>query len=137
MPLYEYDCLMTGKRMEVLRVYTDRRFCPCGCGAPRVISAPARTAFRWGDTQWSGRYDRGLGTTIRDEKHRKELMKRRGLRELQPGEVEREIASAEKRDAEHDANVANFNKHRAETGDVGLALARTFPADKILAEAND
>jgi len=62
-------------------------------------------------------------------------MKRRGLREMQDGEVECEVARAERETAQHDSNVAAFNKHRAETGDVGLALARTFPADKMLAEA--
>ena len=132
MPLYEYQCGRTGRRLELLRRYEDRKFCPCGCGAKRLISAPAKTAMRWGDTPLDGRYDRGLGTTLRDKNHRAQIMQARGLRELQEGEVEAEISRAEKESAAHDVTVQSFKHHLAETGDTGLAIARTFPCDGAL-----
>ncbi len=61
MPLYEYNCRRSGRRVEALRTFEDRKECPCGCGASRLISAPAKTALKWGDTAWEGRYDRGWG----------------------------------------------------------------------------
>lgn len=131
MPIYEYACHRAGTIVEVLRKYEDRRVCPCGCGADRLISAPAKTAFRWGDTKWDGRYDKGLGTTLRDENHRRKLMEAKGLRELEVGEVEAHVKSVQSDHDEHKANVAAFKKHKAETGDVGLALARTFPSEGV------
>ena len=129
MPLYEYPCQRTGRRVEVIRRYEERAVCPCGCGAKRIISAPAKTAMRWGDTPWDGRYDRGLGTTLRDQNHRDKIMQARGLRQLEDGEVEQYSREVQAESAEHEANVAAFQKHKAETGDVGLALARTFPCE--------
>jgi len=130
MPIYEYQCFRTTRRLEVIRRYEDRKECPCGCGAPRIMSAPAKTAMRWGDTPWDGRYDRGLGTTLRDQNHRNAIMQSRGLRQLEEGEVEQYSREVQAESAEHEANVAAFQKHKAETGDVGLALARTFPCQE-------
>lgn len=130
MPLYEYPCQRTGRRVEVIRRYEERALCPCGCGAKRIISAPAKTAMKWGDTPWDGRYDRGLGTKLRDRNHRDRIMQQRGLRELQDGEVDAEVRRAEKESEAHEANVQTYKKHLAETGDAGLAIARTFPCEE-------
>ena len=132
MPIYEYDCKTSGLRIEVLRKPLDRHVCPCGCGAPRVISAPAKTAYRWGDSKWDGSLDRGLGTRLVSKKHREAVMAQKGLRELQEGEVEREIREVTREAEQHNANVAAFTKHKAETGDAGLALARTFTSEGVL-----
>lgn len=131
MPLYEYPCTRTGERIEALRRYEDRRLCPCGCGAKRLISAPAKTAYKWGDTKWDGKYDRGLGVTLRDENHRKQIMSSRGLRELNNGEVDQHVKEVQADLDTHNATVATFEKHKAETGDAGLALARTFPCEEV------
>lgn len=132
MPLYEYICNRTGRHYEVIRRYEDRAVCPCGCGAKRIISAPAKTASRWGDTPWTGRYDRGLGMMLRDKNHREEVMRKRNLREMDTGEVDRHAREVQADADKHDANMATFNKHKAETGDIGLALARTFPCNEAL-----
>jgi putative FmdB family regulatory protein len=131
MPIYEYPCLERGHLVEVLRRYEDRAVCPCGCGAKRLISAPAKTAFRWGDTKWDGRYDKGLGTTLRDENHRRQLMKAKGVRQLEDGEIESHAKAVQADHDAHEANMATFLKHKAETGDAGLALARTFPSEGV------
>jgi len=132
MPLYEYHCDVKGHRIEVIRRYEERGLCPCGCGARRIISAPAKTALRWGDTEWSGRYDRGLGTTIRDRRHREALMRQRGLRQLEDGEIDAQISSRQKEVDDHEDTMKSYNKHLGETGDAGLALARTFPCTEAL-----
>lgn len=131
MPIYEYQCQRVGYRIEAIRKYEDRAVCPCGCGATRLVSAPAKTAYRWGDTKWDGKRDKGLGVTLRDENHRKQVMAARGLRELQDGEVEQHVREVQADSDKHEANVAAFQRHKAETGDVGLALARTFPCKEI------
>ena len=131
MPIYEYACTRTGRYIETIRKYEDRAVCPCGCGAKRIISAPAKTAYRWGDTKWDGKRDKGLGITLRDENHRKRVMAARNLRELHDGEVEQHVREVQADAAKHEANIAAFNKHKAETGATGLALARTFPCKEI------
>lgn len=127
MPLYEYNCAKTRHRVEVLRRYEDRKVCPCGCGAPRIISAPAKTAFRWGDSQWDGRYDRGLGVKLRDRAHREHLMQERGLRELQPGEVEAEQRRVTREHEQHEQNVQTYQRVLEDTGSTAMAMAQTFP----------
>ena len=131
MPIYEYACTRTGRYIEAIRKYEERAVCPCGCGAKRIISAPAKTAYRWGDTKWDGKRDKGLGIILRDENHRKRVMAARNLRELDDGEVEQHVREVQADAAKHEANIAAFNKHKAETGDTGLALARTFPCKEI------
>ena len=132
MPIYEYRCAVKGAHIEVLRKYEDRGFCPCGCEAPRVISAPAKTPYGWGDSKWDGARDNGLGTTLVSKKHREAVMRAKGLRELQPGEAEDHMKAVQADHSQHEANMASFRKHKAETGDAGLALARTFPSEGAL-----
>lgn len=64
------------------------RPCPA-CGKTdrvRLISAPARTVYLWGDTPWTT-YDYGLGQHITSRKDRDEKMKALGLRQLETGEI--------------------------------------------------
>jgi len=135
MPLYEYCCAL-GHKTAALRRMDDRYLSlACArCGAPSTlgVSAPAKTAWRWGDTKWDGRYDRGLGVQLRDERHRKAVMAERGLRELEDGEVEREVRRVSADQEAHDARVATFTRTLRETGDASRAAAETFPAHEIL-----
>lgn len=138
MPLYEYRCIDRGcgDVQERIRAFEQRDtapLCPCGQTTHRTVTAPARTASQWGDSFWDGRRDRGLRTTLVSKKHREAVMKQRGLRQLEDGEVERHIKDIQADHEKHERNVAAFNKHKAETGDTGLALARTFPAHEALA----
>lgn len=131
MPLYEYNCRRSGRRVEVLRSYEERKLCPCGCEAPRLISAPAKTALKWGDTAWEGRYDRGLGTTYRSRDHRNQLMAERGLRECEPGEVEAEQRRVSREHAEHEKNIQTYQRVLEDTGCTGMAMAQTFPNPEV------
>ena len=131
MPLYEYACRRTGRRLELIRRYEDRKVCPCGCEAPRLISAPAKTALRWGDTAWEGKYDRGLGTTYRSRAHRDELMAKRGLRECAPGEVESEQRRVTQEHEQHERNMQTYQSVLEDTGSTAMAMAQTFPNPEV------
>jgi hypothetical protein len=129
MPLYEYRC-HNGHSHTILRKYVHRDgpfICSCGNASKRVPSAPARTKFRWGDTEWDGRRDRGLGVTLRDENHRKQLMKQRGLRELGEGEVEAEVSRVTSEHQQHERDMQTFDRVLNETGSAATAMAQTFP----------
>jgi putative FmdB family regulatory protein len=133
MPLYEYSCAC-GRRLERLRPIDKRSTpvdCPCGLQAKHVPSMPARTAFSWGDTKWDGFYDRGLNVTLRDKNHRKAVMKQRGLRELQPGEVEAEQSRVLREHEQHEKNIKTYTTALKETGSTETAMARTFPNPEV------
>ena len=130
MPLYEYKC-RAGHSIEKLRKYTSRLdevVCDtCGGHATIAVSMPAKTVLGWGDTPWDGKYDRGLGVKIRDKKHREAVMKAKGLRQLEPGEVEAEQRRATREKEAHDAQVNKFQTVLKDTGSTSMAMAQTFP----------
>jgi hypothetical protein len=88
---------------------------------------PSKTAWAWGDTQWDGFHDRGLNVTLRDKAHRESIMKQRGLRQVEDGEVEREISRATAEKDNHEAQVAKFQRVLADTGSTAKAMIETFP----------
>ena len=92
---------------------------------------PAKTAWQWGDTNWDGLYDRGLGTKIRDKKHREQIMNERGLRQLQDGEVEAEQRRVMREHEQHEKNINTFKKVLNDTGSTSKAMAQTFPNPEI------
>lgn len=144
MPLYDF-VHEDHPKFEML-VPWDRKEVPCStCGAPatRLVSSPARTATLWGDTPFgiNGHYDRGLGTRVTSFKHTDKILEQRGLvRESDLGGdmyIERQMdAAAEERKkhkavvTEYAANIQKFD------GDKGLAMAETFPAHRMIAEAH-
>lgn len=129
MPLYEYHC-RSGHLIEKLRKY-ERRFdevvCECGQQASIVVSMPAKMAYQWGDTKWDGRYDRGLGVKLRDKKHREQVMKAKGLRPLEDGEVEAEQRRVSREHDAHNAQVKKYQQVLKDTGSTAKAMAETFP----------
>ncbi len=129
MPMYEYKCGKCGLETERLFKHQDRPAtieCPCGYEANLLVSAPARTAWSWGDTKWDGFHDRGLNVTLRDANHRKAIMQKRGLRELQDGEVEREVSRAVTAKETHDRQMSTFMKVQSETGSSAVACEQAF-----------
>ena len=84
MPIYEYRCPVHGvferyvRRIDPLlkRAYTVDQ-CPyCGALCRRVVSAPARTPGRWGD---STAYDDPVLGHVKNSMDRKRKMEARGL----------------------------------------------------------
>jgi putative FmdB family regulatory protein len=133
MPLYEYLCKPCGKVFERLRSYPQRHeaFCDCGLLVSYIPSAPARTSYQWGDTKWDGSHDRALNMTWRDKNHRDAVMKKRGLRELQPGEVEAEQKRVSNDHQQHERNMKTYSTTLKETGSQAVAMARTFPNPEV------
>ena len=133
MPLYEYAC-QDGHLSTDLRKYEERdalSVCRCGHPLSRLVSAPAKTAWSWGDSKWDGYHDRGLNMTLRDKKHREQVMKSRGLREVNDGEVEAEVARATREQEKHDKNMATYQRVLSDTGSHGIAMAQTFPDPEV------
>jgi putative FmdB family regulatory protein len=129
MPLYEYAC-KDGHLSTDLRKYEDRdAVSNCRCGHPlsRLVSAPAKTAWSWGDSKWDGYHDRGLNMTLRDQKHREQVMRQRGLREVNDGEVENEIRRATSEHEKHERDMNKFQTVLRDTGSTATAMAQTFP----------
>ena len=138
MPLYEYKCPVCSTRTEAIRPYTRRDaspLCPgcrsCDQRMTRLVSTPAFTPCSWGDTRWDGLHDRGLNVKLRDRNHRDAIMKKRGLREVQDGEVEAEISRVTSEQAEHDRNIQTYQRVLKDTGSSSIAMAQTFPNPEI------
>lgn len=133
MPMYEYRC-RSGHHITKLRKYEqrlDQIVCQCGQHAAVLVSAPAKTAWSWGDTQWDGYHDRGLNMTLRDKKHREQVMRARNLREVEEGEVEREISRVFGEKDQHERNIATFQRVLQDTGSTSIAMAETFPNPEV------
>ena len=137
MPLYEYGCPICSTRVEAVRPY-DRRdsspICP-GCRShdlkmERLVSAPAFTPSGWGDSQWAGRYDKGLGVTLRDRAHREHIMKARGLVEDTAYDQQNRLDKSVSAHGDHERTVRKYEHNLREAGgDRGLAIANTFPVN--------
>lgn len=93
MPLFDYGCSSCGHVHEAyikVRPAPGVVTCPnCGEGAKRKVSMPAKTASAWGDS--AGYYDRGLGTYIQNDQHRRQVMAAQGVREVGDDELDRVI----------------------------------------------
>ena len=138
MPLYEYRCPVCGHQQEALRSYEtrDRPSPICnGCrsydqGMTRLVSSPAFTPSAWGDSKWSGRFDKGLGVTLRDKAHRDSIMKQRGLVEDTVTDQRNRLDKSVSLSDEHDRTMKRYEHNlREANGDKGLAIANTFPAE--------
>lgn len=133
MPLYEYKCAC--QRVELVRKYErrdDEVLCGlCGGLLVRLVSAPAKTVWSWGDTPWDGYHDRGLNMKLRDRKHREQVMAARNLREVEDGEVEREISRVAGEKDRHERNISTFQRVLQDTGSTSIAMAETFPNPEV------
>ena len=54
-------------------------------------------------------------------------MQERGLRELQPGEVEAEQRRVTREHEQHEQNVQTYQRVLEDTGSTAMAMAQTFP----------
>ena len=97
----------------------------------RLVSAPAKTPWSWGDTVWDGYHDRGLNVTLRDKAHREAVMASRGLREVEDGEVENEIRRATSEKDRHDREMKTFDTVLKDTGSSAIAMEQTFPNPEV------
>ena len=134
MPLYEAKCPECDTRVEYLRPHARRAETPacllCQVPTTPCVSAPAYTPSGWGDTKWAGRYDRGLGVTLKDKNHRDRIMQSRGLTEDTKYDQQNRLDKSLSDHGEHERTVRRYeNNLREANGDRGLAIANTFPVD--------
>lgn len=134
MPLYDFKCPVCSRRQEAVRPYDRRDQGPqCArCEQPmtRQVSAPAFTPSTWGDSKWAGRYDKGLGVTLKDKNHRDRMMQSRGLVEDTTYDQRNRLDKSLSEHNEHERTVRRYeNNLREADGDKGLAIANTFPVD--------
>lgn len=132
MPLYDHLCVACCLVTEEL-VPPERQSisCPaCGSEAVRMVSMPARTGNRWGDS--NAYFDRGLGCVVQNHTHREQLMKAKGLTPLSDyasGTVENAVHAQIESKKQHERTVTaykdNLKKHG---GDTAMAVADTFPS---------
>ena len=134
MPIYEYRCRSSHTTEQFRRYEVCRRPAVCAdCGQPAklVPSLVSKTALRWGDTQWDGKHDRGLGVTLRDRNHRDQVMQARGLRPLEDGEVEAEQSRVTSEHEQCEKNMDTYQRVLADTGSTSIAMAETFPDPEV------
>lgn len=145
MPLHLYRCSVCG---QVTETYSRRASLPpapvldcpaCGSPAPRDVRLscrPARTPGRWGES--TARYDRGLGTMVRDSMHRERIMKARGLvceGDLASGVAEQAIHREIVEHQEHERLMSRAREIQKSQGTtkgeaLGLAVAETTPLEE-------
>ena len=96
----------------------------------RLVSSPAFTPSSWCDSQWAGRYDKGLGVTLRDKAHRERVMKARGLVEDNAYDQQNRLDKSVSAHGDHERTVKRYEHNlREANGDKGLAIANTFPQE--------
>lgn len=135
MPIYEYGCSQCSEKTTRYRKYEVRRepvnCSSCGAPSKLVPSLISKTATKWGDTPWDGKVDRGLGVTLRSSEHRDAVMRERGVREIEPGEVEAEQSRVQREHEEHEANMKTYDRVLADTGCALTAMEQTFPNPEV------
>lgn len=112
MPFYTFECPACKKINDFERKIANRNdplACECGCYMDRVFTAPNIG----GDLPCTGwrrdvvGYDPGLDEVILSESHRKEVMKRKGLREYEPDPEQAKIREEKRYVKKHaDGNEA-------------------------------
>lgn len=134
MPLYEARCPECYTPVEYMARIDLRDSTPecllCRVPTVRGVTAPAFTPSSWGDSKWAGRYDKGLGVTLRDKAHRERVMKARGLVEDTAYDQQNRLDRAVSLNRDHERTVKRYEANLREAGgDKGLAIANTFPVN--------
>ena len=125
--LRDEACLTCNTITEVLCKW-DAEVATCLCGTKKIVlvSMPAKTAMRWGDSgcgassNVNGVFDRGLGTTYKNSMERDAICKAKGLvplSEVGGDHFVNDRLSAEKdMKAKQDAVLASYHNKVAEYG---------------------
>lgn len=133
MPIREFKCEDGHVSDELIRSsdpVPQTITCWCGLEARLQISTFARTPGTFGDS--TAYFDRGLGCVVRNNQHREQLMKAKGLTPLSDyasGTVENAVHAQIEQKKQHERTVTaykdNLKKHG---GDTAMAVADTFPS---------
>ena len=133
MPLRDFRCPQHGAFEDLVHYSVTDMPCPkCSQMSKVLLSAPARTAGRWGDT--GARYISAFGKELTPMQADAEARKR-GLvheRDLPQHFIEDKLASEWKDARDHDKVMEKFTENkRLAGGDASQAWAETFSVDAM------
>ncbi len=136
MPIYEYMCYTCKKQSDRLVKFENKeaQHCyDCNSKLKALVTAPAKTAGRWGDT--GGGFDRSLGRHFKNSMEKEKWIKDNGLvsssdiggKGAVDDLVHKQIVDTDT----HIKDVATYERIKKETGSVERALAETFSVDNM------
>lgn len=134
MPIYEYMCYTCKKKSDRLVKFENKgvQYCHvCDDRLKPLVTAPARTAGRWGDT--GGGWDKSLGKHFNNSMEKEKWIKDNGLvsssdiggKGAVDDLVHKQIVDTDN----HIKDVATYEYIKKETGSVERALAETYSID--------
>lgn len=134
MPIYEYMCYTCRVQSDRLVKFENKdiQYCSvCDDRLKSLVTAPARTAGRWGDT--GGGYDKSLGKHFNNSMEKEKWIKDNGLvsssdiggKGAVDDLVHKQIVDTDN----HIKDVATYEYIKKETGSVERALAETYSVD--------
>ena len=131
MPMYDTLCKEHGVH-EVLVKHDQTPLCPvCQTPTIKLVSMPAKTAGRWGDT--GSYFDRGMGCQVENSVHKEQLMKQKGLTPLSDYKsdfIETHQHKQIQEKLEHDKTVSTYKSNLKKfDGDTVKAVCETFPSN--------
>lgn len=131
--MYEFKCRV-GHVTEELFKHTERPDVvpceTCGFDARHILSLVANTPGRWGDGR--GYYDSALGTHINNAQHKDKVMAEKGLvheSDLSSGFCDSKVQDSINEKKSHDLDMSRYQASVDKHGDMGRALAETFPSE--------
>jgi hypothetical protein len=137
MPIYEYKCYTCKTQTDRLVKWEkkDTQYCSvCDDRLKPLVTAPARTAGRWGDT--GGGFDVSLGRHFNSSMEKEKYLKQNGLiassdlvggKNFIDDQVHKQIVETEN----HIKDTEDYTRIMKETGSIEKALAETFSVDKL------
>jgi putative FmdB family regulatory protein len=138
MPVYDFMCYTCKKQTDRLCKYEtkDNQLCrDCNGILKPLLSAPAKTPGRWGDT--GGGFDRSLGRHFNNSMEKEKYIRANGLVAASDfggvsfvdGIVEKEIAVH----TQHEKDIAVFKDVVSSGGDLSKAYTETYSVDNLKA----
>lgn len=136
MPIYPYAC-EDKHTTDLFCKYIDKPdHIDCGCGkeARPQVTAPARTAGRWGDS--GGGYDHSLGRHFNNSMEKERYCKANGLIALSDlgntvDTIETEIHQQTVQHETHEKDMNTFLEHMKTSESQGEAWAKTFTVSNL------
>lgn len=136
MPIYEFMCNTCKKKTDILckwQMVSEQKCKNCNGGLRQLVTAPAHTPGRWGDS--GGGYDRSLGRHFNNSMEKEKYIKDNGLIAASDfggvsfvdGIVEKEEA----KHVQHEKDMDVFRDVVSKGGDLSKAYAETYSVDAL------
>ena len=151
MPLFAWGCTCCGREYETIMSY-DRSekieiLCKeCNLVMPKKVNIPAFTPSGWGDQTGTygvnGKYNKGLGCYVKNDRDAERIAKSRGLvpfseafpgrswESMTDGDMDRQCNEA----LQHSADTVQIRDKMKAGADLGEAFAEVFSVDRMKAD---